>query len=133
MIEIAPANLQKEGMKNDCLCNRYLTACIPRDYRAQYCIDSSCSSCEADDLHHYSIHPGKRLIREMCVYLLALKKTAANQLHNINMQLISGRQVTPSWTQVYVRFSCLYRMTKWNRKKSPFLSDLSIKKALNQS
>ncbi|WP_214485355.1 hypothetical protein [Bacillus paralicheniformis] len=34
---------------------------------AQSCIDSSRSSCEADDLHHHSIHPGTHLIRERCV------------------------------------------------------------------
>lgn len=63
-----------ESRLKDFPCNRDLTACVPRDYRAQYCIDSSRSSCEANGLHCHSIHPSAHLIRERCVSQSAIKK-----------------------------------------------------------
>ncbi len=70
-----------ESRFKDFPCKRDLTACVPRDYRAQYCIDSSRSSCEANDLHSHSIHPSAHLIKERCVSWFGHKKTATNQLY----------------------------------------------------
>ncbi|MCY8008890.1 hypothetical protein MOF38_16665 [Bacillus haynesii] len=95
---------------------------------AQSCIDSSSSSCEADDLHHHSIHPSSHLIRERCVSHSGHKKAATNQLHNIRVQKISVRRL--SFLDSGIRsFFLSLSYDKVELKKSPilspFLSDFS--------
>ncbi len=74
-----------ESRFKDFPCKRDLTACVPRDYRAQYCIDSSRSSCEANDLHSHSIHPSAHLIKERCVSWFGHKKNGHQSAVQIPM------------------------------------------------
>ena len=115
-----------ERCENDFFCKRDFTACVPRGYRAQSCIDSSRSSCEADDLHHHSIHPGARLVR----YVSSGHQSIAQH----TCEKDQCPQALCLELDIHVRLSCLYRMTKWNRKSTRFIpffveffSDLNIK------